>query len=450
MHLALPRTLQNSMLLVASYVFYGFWDPRFLSLIAFSTLTDYGVGLGLGRAHTPRVRRLLLGTSLAVNLGLLGVFKYYDFFRDGFEELAASVGLHIPALDLILPVGISFYTFQTLSYSIDVYRRRIEPERSLIDFATFVAFFPQLVAGPIERASHLLPQLKRRRMASEAALRAGGRLVVWGFVKKLVIADNLARIADAGYTSGASGAAVLLGTYAFAFQIYCDFSGYTDIARGCARLFGIELSRNFVLPYLATGIRDFWQRWHISLSTWFREYLYIPLGGSRVAPWRHLANVMITFLISGLWHGADLRFLIWGGLHGLYYLPSVLRREAGAPPTRGPVTNLLRGVVTFHAVLLAWVFFRAHSAGDALMRIQRVFTGFAPPDQALPPLSSLLEVAVLGSGLLIIEWASRSREEPLGVGTADSWARRLVLALALTVILVLGSFDAVPFVYFQF
>ncbi len=455
-YLLAPRALQNLLLLAASYAFYGFWDPRFLGLILLSTTVDYGVGLALARTEGQGPRRLLLCTSVAVNLGILGLFKYFDFFARSLGQLAEGLGWHlsVATLDVVLPVGISFYTFQSLSYTIDVHRRRIEAERNPVDFAAFVAFFPQLVAGPIERAGDLLPQLKARRSLDLGRMEDGARLALWGFFKKVVVADNLDRLVTGGYGPEAGGLYALVATYAFAFQIYCDFSGYSDIARGVARFFGIELSRNFALPYLATSIREFWQRWHVSLSSWFREYLYIPLGGNRGSLARGLFNVMVTFVVSGLWHGADLRFVVWGALHGLYYVPSVLlrrRRGTGAaprPPTR--IGTLGGWLVTFHLVLLAWVFFRADSVAAAWELLTRIASMGAGDDGLLPPPVLVVEMIVLCAGLLGIECARRRAEHPLALEFLHPLARTATTVTVFLGILVLGNFDAVPFLYFQF
>ncbi|MEN8184296.1 MAG: MBOAT family protein, partial [Myxococcota bacterium] len=372
LHALLPQRLRNALLLAASYLFYAAWDWRFLALILASTGVDFLVGRALeSRPDEPVRRRQLLGVSLAANLGLLGTFKYAGFFVESFLELAAAVGVHAPEplIRIVLPVGISFYTFQTLSYTIDVYRRRTPATRNLLDFALFVAFFPQLVAGPIERAGRLLPQMRKRRLEIER-IAAGGWLLLWGTYKKVVVADNLAPLVEAVYAPGASPAAgeLAFASVAFALQIYCDFSGYTDIARGSARLFGFELMLNFRLPYLATSPRDFWRRWHISLSTWLRDYLYIPLGGNRSGRIVSQRNLMITMLLGGLWHGAAWNFVLWGGYHGgllavhRALLPVLERIRPGAAAARAAWWTL-RVAATFLLVLLGWVLFRVDSLG---------------------------------------------------------------------------------------
>ena len=320
---------QNMLLVIASYVFYGWWDWRFLGLIAFSTLVDYLVGLQIEGAQEKRAKKAWLGVSLLVNLGLLCYFKYSNFFIDSWVDAWASAGvtMHVSSLKVILPVGISFYTFQTLSYSIDIYRGNLKPTRSFINFAAFVSFFPQLVAGPIERASRLLPQIENKRVFKYEEGVAGLRLILWGMFKKVVVADTCAIYANdifANYTEY-SGPTLMLGAVYFAFQIYGDFSGYSDIAIGTAKLFGIQLMTNFKTPYFSRDIAEFWRRWHISLSTWFRDYLYIPLGGSRVGKWKSVRNVFIIFLVSGFWHGANWTFIVWGGIHAALFLPLLLR-----------------------------------------------------------------------------------------------------------------------------
>ena len=323
--------VQNMLLIVASYVFYGWWDARFLGLIILSSAVDYFLGQALHRAEDDRRRRQFLGLSLLVNLGVLGVFKYFNFFVDSARTALMSLGLAPPAiaLEIILPVGISFYTFQTLSYTIDIYRRRLEPVDEPTTFFAFVAFFPQLVAGPIERARRLLPQFQGPRTFDASAASDGLRQMLWGFVKKVIVADNLAPMVELTFTQYETldGVALLCGALLFSVQLYCDFSGYSDMAIGMARLFGIRLSQNFAYPYFARTMREFWRRWHISLSTWFRDYVYIPLGGARVSMRRAAVNVMIVFGVSGLWHGAAWTFVVWGLLNGLYTLPALMRNQ---------------------------------------------------------------------------------------------------------------------------
>ncbi|MCA9064724.1 MAG: MBOAT family protein, partial [Planctomycetaceae bacterium] len=361
--------LQNAFVTLISYVFYGWWDPRFLFLIAFSTLVDYLAGLGLARTDSPRLRRLLLWTSLIVNLGFLGFFKYFNFFADSFVSAFSLLGrpLSTHSLQIVLPVGISFYTLQTLSYTIDVYRRRLEPTRDLLAFSAFVSFFPQLVAGPIERATHLLPQFYQPRQFHYATAVDGLRQILWGLFTKIVIADNCAVWANTifNHSDQYAGSTLALGAFFFAFQIYGDFSGYSNIAIGTSRLFGFDLMRNFAFPYFSRDMAEFWRRWHISLSTWFRDYVYIPLGGSRCNPVRSVRNVFIVFLISGLWHGANWTFIVWGALNAAYFLPLLLLRrnrnhlETVAQGKLLPtLSEAVRMVTTFSLVVFAWIFFR--------------------------------------------------------------------------------------------
>ena len=320
--------LQNALIVLASYVFYGWWDWRFLSLIIFSTVVDYLIGQRLRTEDKQSKRKILLWTSVIVNLGFLGFFKYYNFFLENFVDAFSLFGMQINAnsLNIILPVGISFYTFQTLSYTIDVYRKKLEPTQDFIAFSAFVCFFPQLVAGPIERATNLLPQFYKKRTFEYHKAVDGMRQILWGLFKKVVIADNCAEFANQIFNNSAdmNGSTLVLGAIFFTFQIYGDFSGYSDIAIGTSRLFGFDLKQNFATPYFSRDIAEFWRRWHISLSTWFRDYLYIPLGGSRGGTWMKVRNTFAIFLVSGFWHGANWTFIIWGALNAIYFLPLLL------------------------------------------------------------------------------------------------------------------------------
>src|SRR5690606_36334354 len=322
---------QNILLVIASYIFYGWWDWRFLSLIFISTLVDFTLSLVLIRQLNEFHRKIIFGVSLVVNLGILGVFKYYNFFIDNLIDAFTIFGRNFEArsLDIVLPVGISFYTFQTLSYTIDVYRGKLQPTTDFIGFSAFVSFFPQLVAGPIERATNLLPQFNRERRFDYSCATNGLRQMLWGFFKKIVIADNCAVIVNHIFEnpSGVNGSTLVLGAFFFALQIYGDFSGYSDIAIGTAKLFGFNLMKNFDFPYFSRDIAEFWRRWHISLSTWFRDYLYIPLGGSRVNSTLQVRNIFIIFLVSGFWHGANWTFIVWGALNALYFLPLLLTKR---------------------------------------------------------------------------------------------------------------------------
>lgn len=370
---------QNILLLVASYVFYAWWDWRFLGLIALSTSVDFAVAKLLDKQRKKAKRKLLLMISLAFNLGMLSYFKYFNFFIESWVEAWQLFGINMESstLKIILPVGISFYTFQTLSYTIDVYRKKLEPTSNFIEFATYVAFFPQLVAGPIERAKNLLPQFSAKRNFNSDFALSGFYLIIWGLFKKVVIADNCAffvnQIFDA--PGGHSSMELFMGAVLFAFQIYGDFSGYSDIAIGVARLFGFSLMTNFAFPYFSRNIAEFWRRWHISLSTWFRDYLYIPLGGSRGTKWIRLRNVFVVFLVSGFWHGANWTYIVWGGIHALLFLPLLLSKSnrKHIQSTRMVIYQLPKMLITFALVTFAWVFFRADTVSAAYHYLLEMF-----------------------------------------------------------------------------
>lgn len=449
---------QNGWLLLASYVFYGSWDWRFLGLILISTGVDYMVGLRLGRTESQRARKRWLAVSMVTNLGILGLFKYFGFFVTSFAALVESFGFaaHVTTLQIVLPVGISFYTFQTMSYTIDVYRRRVEPTRDLLTFGVYVAFFPQLVAGPIERAHHLLPILLEKRQIRWLDIAVGFELILIGFFKKVAIADTLGPIVDSRFAdpSLSSGADLLLTTYLFAFQIYGDFSGYSDIARGTSRLFGIDLMRNFNQPYLSQSITEFWRRWHISLSTWLRDYLYISLGGNQRGLRRTYVNLMATMLLGGLWHGANWTFVIWGGIHGLYLAvhKALLNLRQQTRPERDHrlLPGVLKIVLTFQLVCLTWVFFRAADLGSALEILTRIVT-WAPGSGDLGPLVYGERILMLLGILMFIDvWQARRGDHAFMV----SWhwvLRSIGYAALILVTLSLGNLtDEVPFIYFQF
>jgi alginate O-acetyltransferase complex protein AlgI len=433
-------------LLAASYLFYGWWDWRFLSLIVGSTLLDYGLGLAIQGRSDPRARRRLLYLSLLGNLGVLGFFKYWGFFTAEAARLLTSLGLepHLPVLQVILPVGISFYTFQTLSYTIDVYRGELEAERSFERFALFVAFFPQLVAGPIVRARDFLPQLRRPPVLEQQAFRTGLALIFWGLTKKVVLADTLGReLVDPFWAGpeGYGGLWSLLGIYGYALQIYGDFSGYSDVAIGTARLLGFDLCDNFHSPYKATSPRDFWRRWHISLSTWLRDYLYIALGGNRGGPWRMYRNLLLTMVLGGLWHGASWMFVLWGLFHGTIL---VLDRLIGRPdPPPGPVTWVHR-LVVFHLVCLGWVFFRSATPPDAWAVLGSLF---GPTGAATIGTWTLV---LLGLGFLA-HYLSPTVVRRLRAGFVGLPAPVAGAAYALWLGLLLSAHSgARPFIYFQF
>ncbi|AHM63497.1 poly(beta-D-mannuronate) O-acetylase [Flammeovirgaceae bacterium 311] len=450
--------IQNFLIVVASYIFYGWWDWRFLSLVIFSTVVDYLLGLSLEKQENTTKRKALLWTSILVNLGFLGVFKYYNFFIDNFTTAFTFFGGEIQGntLNIILPVGISFYTFQTLSYTIDVYRKKLEPTRDFISFAAYVSFFPQLVAGPIERATNLLPQFNSSRSFDYSRAVDGLRQILWGLFKKVVIADNCAEYANQIFNNSAeySGSTLVLGALFFTFQIYGDFSGYSDIAIGTARLFGFDLMRNFAYPYFSRDIAEFWRRWHISLSTWFRDYLYIPLGGSKGGLWLSIRNIFIIFLVSGFWHGANWTFIVWGGLNALYFLPLMLLgknrnnlgivAEGRALPSAKDVMNM---VLTFSLTVLAWIFFRAENIGHALSYISEIFSStlFVTPE--IFPVRVLALIAVF----MVIEWIGREDEYAIArIGVKwprpTKWAFYYCLVGA---IIILGD-KKQAFIYFQF
>ncbi len=414
--------LQNTWLLVSSYFFYGWWDWRFLTLIAFSTAVDFTVGLQLEKTNKTKTRKRLLLISLLSNLGLLGFFKYYNFFVDNFVEAFTIFGQNFQPIHLhiVLPVGISFYTFQTLSYTIDVYRKKIKPTQDWIAFSAFVSFFPQLVAGPIERAGNLLPQFQRARKFDVNEAKDGLRQMLWGLFKKIVIADTSAVYVNEifGSYQDFSSPALWLGAFYFAFQIYGDFSGYSDIAIGTAKLFGFHLMRNFNFPYFARDIADFWRRWHISLSTWFKDYVYIPLGGSRVPRGKALRNVFIVFLVSGFWHGANWTFIAWGALHALLFAPLMLlninRKHLASSMTENRIlpqwNELWQMGTTFFQVLIAWVFFRAASVSEAWHYLHNMFIPHSGESG-----TTRLKYLPLIALLIAWEWIFRKEEHGLSI-----------------------------------
>ncbi len=446
---------QNVLLLVASYIFYGWWDWRFLSLIIASTFLDYFVAIQLGKTAISKKRKFLLGISLVGNLGMLGFFKYYNFFVSSWIEAWSSVGISMEAstLNIILPVGISFYTFQTLSYTIDVYRKEMEPTKSFIDFAAFVTFFPQLVAGPIERASHLLPQFYKNRTFDYQNAVDGVKLIIWGMFKKVVVADNCAFFVNKifenpeAYSSGE----LFVGMVFFAFQIYGDFSGYSDIAIGLSKLFGFDLMVNFKFPYFSRDIAEFWRRWHISLSTWFRDYIYIPLGGSKGTQWFQIRNVMIIFLVSGFWHGANWTYVVWGLFHALLFLPLLLfnvNRSHLITKSYGWLDFAKIGV-TFFVVCIGWVFFRSDSIADAFQYLAHMFelkslglSLFYKTNANL----MIFVLSVLSVGILSMQellWVIKKRDLP----KISAFGALLLVLL----IFFMGSFkNQMDFIYFQF
>ena len=450
---------QNWLLLVASYAFYGWWDWRYCGLIAASTAVDYLVAR---RLEHGRHRRGLLAVSIASNLGMLAVFKYYGFFAESLAQAAGSLGIavHLPTLSLLLPVGISFYTFQTLGTTIDVYRGRSPACRDPVAYAAYVAFFPQLVAGPIERGERLLPQFTTPRRFDPDQARAGLRQALWGFVQKVALADNLATVVDGCYEGTCQGPMVVASTVAFAFQIYWDFAGYSNMAIGVAKLFGVTLSRNFARPYFSRSIGEFWRRWHISLSTWFRDYVYIPLGGRRHGRARQVVAVLCTFLASGLWHGASWTYVVWGALHGVAALPSVLGARRGH---RGPefdvsgllpsVSDAARMLLTFSVVCVGWLFFRAHDlahAAELITIVARDLGAARAWSAAAFGADYLRGMAALVGMVMLLEWVHRDREHALAVEAWPRPARWCVYSVLLWGTLYLMPAEPVRFVYFQF
>ncbi len=457
------RKLQNGFLVIASYVFYGWWDWKFLCLIFVSSLVDYLLGILMGRTHEGKYRKILLGVSLFVNLGLLGLFKYYNFFAESFAEAVTFFG-HRPdvaMLSWVLPVGISFYTFQTLSYTVDVYRRTMQPVRDPVAFFAYVSFFPQLVAGPIERASHLVPQFMKPRVFNYDHASDGMRQILWGLFKKMVIADNCAVLVNQIFASPESypGSVLALGAVLFAFQIYGDFSGYSDIAIGTARLFGFDIKRNFAYPYFSRDIAEFWRRWHISLSSWFKDYVYIPLGGSRVHPWKVFRNVAIIFLVSGFWHGANWTFIFWGALHGLFFIPLLMtaknRRHTHeiADGRRFPtLCEMFQMMSTFSLVCVAWVFFRADSLSAAC---EYMWRGVTTIHQDWNVFASYIahegfEPLVMILVLLVAEWIQRNRQYGLDLSSVKSVWVRYGIYYGLILVLYIYGGQQQDFIYFQF
>jgi len=454
---------QNILIAIASYVFYGWWDWRFLALILFSTLVDYVIGVSLGKEQNLNKRKILLWISILVNLGLLGFFKYYNFFLDNFKSAFTFFGSEINAnsLNIILPVGISFYTFQTLSYTIDVYKRNLKPTEDFISFAAFVSFFPQLVAGPIERATNLLPQILSKRKFQYSEGVDGLKQILWGLFKKVVIADNCAMYANYIFdnSSELSGSTLLLGAIFFTFQIYGDFSGYSDIAIGTSRLFGFNLMRNFAFPYFSRDIAEFWRRWHISLSTWFRDYLYIPLGGSRGGTWMKVRNTFIIFLVSGFWHGANWTFIIWGGLNAIYFLPTLLAKrnrqnlnivaENKLFPSFKDFTKI---VSTFLLTVIAWVFFRADNVGHAINYLSKIFSTSLFTMPYYNGLGLALSTIIILFIFIFIEWIGREGEFAIQnlKFLKSRFVRWVVYILIIFAIGVFMQTDETPFIYFQF
>jgi len=457
--------LQNAFIVVSSYIFYGWWDWKFLSLILISTLEDYFVALKIQNTTDERKRKMWLLISIVVNLGILGFFKYYNFFINNFITAFSLFGakLNISTLNIILPVGISFYTFQTMSYTIDVYRRKLEPTRDFISFAAFVSFFPLLVAGPIERATNLLSQFYSRRTFDYQKSVNGMRQILWGLFKKVAVADNCAVIVDNIFKNyqDQSGSILLLGAILFAFQIYSDFSGYSDIAIGTARLFGFNAMRNFSFPYFSRDIAEFWRRWHISLTTWFRDYVYFPLGGSRASKLKVVRNTFIIFLVSGFWHGANWTFIIWGMFHAALFLPLILlnkNRKYTDIVAEGKffpsIKDFFQMSITFLLVTIGWVFFRSNNISQSIAYLRGMIdiSLFSLPLLATYR-KKLLEAIIYSLFMIIIEWVGRKNQygfEKLGITWKPIFRYMMYYIFVLIILTSIFSGKEQVFIYFQF
>jgi D-alanyl-lipoteichoic acid acyltransferase DltB (MBOAT superfamily) len=454
--------LQNILLLGASYFFYSCWDWRFLFLLVFSTLLDYYTGIRISETKNQSNKKFWFWLSISINIGFLGVFKYYNFFADSFADVILNFGFSVNpwTLNVILPVGISFYTFHGLSYVIDIYNDKIKAEKDFIDYSLFVSFFPLLVAGPIERATHLLPQIKKERNFDYSKAVDGLKQILWGLFKKVVIADQCAEYANIIFNNSEnySGSTLLLGAVFFAFQIYGDFSGYSDIAIGTARLFGIDLLRNFAFPYFSRDIAEFWRRWHISLSSWFKDYLYIPLGGSKVGTLMKVKNTFVIFLVSGFWHGANWTFIIWGALNALYIMPSIIfnsnrtNLDIVAQGKYFPsIKELFSMLITFSLTVFAWIFFRAENLSHAWSIINKIFSKslFMRPlyekDDLVKPLILLMLIFIL------IEWFGREQQyaiAKMGMRFPKIVRWGFYYTIIISIIYFAGAEQ--KFIYFQF
>ncbi len=455
------RKWQNLLVVVASYVFYGWWDWRFLLLIAFTSLCSYCSGLLIERYEGRRtLQKAVSASNIVLNLGILGVFKYYNFFVENLDALVGSVGWHLDwvTMDIILPVGISFYTFQALSYSIDVYQRKLPATHDPVEFFAYISFFPQLVAGPIERATNLLPQFQRQRAFRYASAVDGCRQMLWGFLKKLVVADNCAMIVNDHWSHYGDLPCVtlfLLGVL-FTLQIYCDFSGYSDIAIGCARLFGFNLMRNFNFPYFSRSIPEFWRRWHISLTTWFRDYIYFPLGGSRCEKWKIIRNVYIVWGISGLWHGANWTFVCWGLFHAtllaIYNLLGIntkYKHVVAYGHLLPSVKETLQMALTFFLAVIGWIIFRAESMTQAVDYLASMFSNKFFDSSMLFGKKYLC----FGLLLLLVEWLQRNKQHALQLPAIKPFNYRVMRwSIYYAVILIIATYSgkSQTFIYFQF
>jgi len=459
--------VQNTFLLISSYFFYSFWDWRFLFLLMFSTFLDYFTALKIYNSLSTKTKKIWLGISVIANLGFLGFFKYYNFFSASAASLFSSLGfsIHTSMLSIILPLGISFYTFHGLSYVFDIYNGKIKPADNLVDYSLFVSFFPLLVAGPIERATHLLPQVQNPRKFDYSKVVDGLRQILWGVFKKVVIADNCAQYANIIFNNSSdySGTTLLLGAVFFSFQIYGDFSGYADIAIGTARLLGFELLRNFAFPYFSRDIAEFWRRWHISLTSWFRDYLYIPLGGSKCGIWKKVRNIFIIFLISGFWHGANWSFIVWGALNAIYIIPLILvkkNRDNLGIVAQGKLFPSLKDIVniglTFLLTTFAWIFFRAANTRYALEYIENLFKGLFHKSAYVQTLNFLIlnvgiTLPVLIVGFILIEWFGREQKyaiENIGIKYPKLVRWSFYYSIVIAIFFFTGQKQ--QFIYFQF
>ena len=447
--------LQNLFVVAASYFFYGWWDWRFLFLIAFTSLCSWSSGILIKKHQdngTPKTALAVNVANIVVNLLILGIFKYYNFFIDSFFDIFPTLRNDNLLIKIILPVGISFYTFQALSYTIDVYRSKLEPTKDIVAFFAFVSFFPQLVAGPIERATNLLPQFQQKRAFDYATAVDGCRQMLWGFFKKMVVADNCAVFVDKVWNNipAYGGSTLLVAAILFSFQIYCDFSGYSDIAIGCAKLFGIKLKRNFNVPYFSRDIAEFWRRWHISLTTWFRDYIYIPLGGSRVSKCKVIRNTFIIFLVSGFWHGANWTFIVWGAFHAFLFLPLILRGK-NRKYTDNVAMNrilptfkeLLQMSFTFLLAALGWIIFRSDNISQTIHIFSNIFS------TSLFQVPALSKTFIFVLVMLVVEWINREKEHPFQISIKSKLLRHIIYyAIMLTIVLFSGNQET--FIYFQF
>lgn len=455
---------QNLLLLIASLYFYGCWDYRFLFLLVFSILLDYFSGIQISVARSKYSKRFWLWLSISINLGFLGIFKYYNFFVESFSHGLSLVGLNmnLRSLQVILPVGISFYTFHGLSYVIDIYKDKIAPEKNLVDYSLFVSFFPLLVAGPIERATHLLPQIKKERQFVYAQSVDGLKQILWGLFKKIVIADNCAIFADEIFnnSSNYSGSVLLLGALFFTIQIYGDFSGYSDIALGTARLFGFDLLRNFSYPYFSRDIAEFWRRWHISLSTWFRDYLYIPLGGSKGGALKKIRNTFLIFIVSGFWHGANWTFIFWGFLNALFIMPSILFKtnrdnlnivaQGKLLPSVGETFNIL---TTFLLTVFAWIFFRSESILQAFQIISRIFSKSLLSLPYFEGIGMSVTTLIFTVIFFFVEWLGREHQfaiQKLQIGNSRFIQWSFYYLIIICILFYASSSTEKQFIYFQF